>query len=149
MTTRRRVASDTELGSGGSGMTKIPRSACSSIWTKADSEEARLLGRVGPPLSRPAAFGRSKCLVRGHPTLPSRRASPFSSLLSTGSGAAPAADGFGDSHPIRRLHVAPPSLVELFVPRQEIGPFFLEPAEEDVVDLAAQVEGDASEEVGA
>src|SRR4051794_13975156 len=144
MTTRRRGGSGMARASGGSGMTKTRLSAGSRIWTKAKSEEPGLAGgrHRGRRACGRGVRPRPPCL----PTVRSR-GRPVRSVF-PGPGATPAADGFGDSDPVRGLHVAAAALVELFVPRQEVRAFFLEPAEEDVVDLAAQVEGDTAEEGG-
>ena len=63
-------------------------------------------------------------------------------------GAAPALEGAGGLLALGWLHVGA-AFVELFVAGEEVGAFFLQPGEEDVFDLAAEVQGDAAEEGGA
>src|ERR1700733_1063285 len=157
MTTRRPGGSGTGPGFTASATRKRQRSACSANWARgAGRGGARPGGRglrarfsfsaspPGPP-TRSCAFRQrleESALGGFFGTRPGGRSRRWSGA---GSAAAPAFEGAGRGLALGRVHVGA-ALVELLVLRQQVGAFLLQPGEEDVLDLTAEVEGDAAEE---
>ena len=136
-----------------SGTTKRRRSAGSSNWTKGLRTEGCLGRRVLSGGISPVP-GTAPCASRRTPaSLPPPELRCSSSVAGSGPPRLlrvrpQPSTGAGRVFALGGLHVGA-ALVELLVAREEVGAFFLQPGEEDVLDLAAEVEGDAAEEGGA